>query len=441
MGLSVPHNTVRAFRFAFSRWTHLIVQAICGLLLFPAFSSTPASAAHLLNFPEDRSVGVVYVRTAGGTVAQAWENGGSARGEISVGDGKEVRLSLQNPGRQTLVSLRALPLEILSELSITGDEFKDPQIDHLTALIQLRRLDLGGTKVTGSGLAALRNLRNLEGLDLSDSLLDDAGLEGVVANAGLRELSLSRTRVTPAGLARLSKLKNLGRLEVQGLTISPAAFDALAGLGSLESLSITLAAPAGEAPASSGPPREIANLKTLRLLEVEGGRVDDSALEAVANLGGLQELRIGPGNAVTDKGMVHLKKLGKLRSLSIVSMGEKGGVSDSGLVHLGALGGLETLELRCSQVTDEGLASLAKLKNLRELNLRGTQINDAGVSSVIAVRSRSQLGEWWGRYSASGMTNLKKLTQLERLIIPQQVSLPGLRELEKALPGCTIVRR
>jgi hypothetical protein len=64
-------------------------------------------------------------------------------------------------------------------------------------------LDLGGAKVTGSGLVHLRGLRQLGFLFLDGTQVNDAGLVYLRGFTQLRFLDLSNTKVTDEGVKQL----------------------------------------------------------------------------------------------------------------------------------------------------------------------------------------------------------------------------------------------
>lgn len=79
---------------------------------------------------------------------------------------------------------------------------------------------------------------------------------------------------------------------------------------------------------------------------------------------------------VNDAGLVHLKGLKTLQTLSLSPQ-----VTDAGLVHITELTTLQALGLS-PQVTDAGLVHLKGLKKLHYLNLCGTQVTDAGLEHL-----------------------------------------------------------
>lgn len=164
----------------------------------------------------------------------------------------------------------------LEELDLS-DRITDAGLAHLAELVRLRKLDLStqsisdkgllnlakldaleelvlasesaylseemkksppGSKITGSGLAALAGATKLTRLDLrAVSGLTDAGLRGLVEMTQLKSLVLP-PQITDAGLAHLVGLTNLIELKLDDTNVTDAGIAQLAKLKSLESVSL-----------------------------------------------------------------------------------------------------------------------------------------------------------------------------------------------------------
>lgn len=97
----------------------------------------------------------------------------------------------------------------LRELSLPLWGVDDSALSQI-ALPRLRKLSLGGNpRVTDAGLAQLRDLPELEWIDLSDTGISDAGLKELARFPKLRSVALHDTQVTDAGLEHLKRLKQL----------------------------------------------------------------------------------------------------------------------------------------------------------------------------------------------------------------------------------------
>ena len=82
----------------------------------------------------------------------------------------------------------------------------------LAALPRLETLDLGDSKVTGSGFANPTGFRKLKALSLQSTPLTEEGLGAIGALPALTELLLQKTRATDAWMAQLVPSKKLRKL-------------------------------------------------------------------------------------------------------------------------------------------------------------------------------------------------------------------------------------
>jgi Leucine-rich repeat (LRR) protein len=247
-----------------------------------------------------------------------------------------------------------------------GQTAKEPGADQATAIAEIRRgrgvvrldetrpgkpivaVDLKKTEVTDAGLECLvKNLTQLQHLELAFTRVTDAGLEHIKGLTELRLLDLLDTRVTDAGLEHIKGLTQLRTLWLGGTKVTDAGLARLAGLTKLE------------------------------ILDLGGTRVTDAALRHLKGLTQLHSLWLWD-TQVTDTGLVHLKGLTQLKELYL----DNSGVTDAGLRHLKGLTQLRSLWLGRTQVTDVGLGHLKGLTQLEELYLKDTRVTDAGVKEL-----------------------------------------------------------
>jgi len=152
----------------------------------------------------------------------------------------------------------------------------DAGLLHLAKLTKLERINLTSlTGVNGPGLAGLKNATALTELDLTNSAVTDAGLEGIKDWGHLRVLKLPKG-TTDAGLAHLTGLKALTVLQAwdaEGITDTGLA--RLKGLGNLENLDL------GGTRISDAGLQTIEGLGKLRYLGVGRTRVTEPAVQAL----------------------------------------------------------------------------------------------------------------------------------------------------------------
>ena len=157
-------------------------------------------------------------------------------------------------------------------------------------------------KVTDAGLVHLKEMTNLESLELNECpQVADAGLVHLKGFTNLQTLSIEGTQVTDAGLVHLKDLTNLQSLSLANTQVTDAAPVHLKGMANLQYLSLA-------------------------------------------------------NTQVTDAGLLHLKGMASLWDLSLGYTQ----VTDAGLAHLKEIASLEFLELDGTQVTDTGIADLGK---------------------------------------------------------------------------------
>ena len=107
--------------------------------------------------------------------------------------GGKVTVDEKSPGKPVIgVSLRHV-------------EVTDAGLECLKELSQLQLLDLDHTQVTDAGLASLKGLTNLQLLDLEHTQVTDAGLASLKGLTKLQSLNLEFTKVTDAGMKGLQK--------------------------------------------------------------------------------------------------------------------------------------------------------------------------------------------------------------------------------------------
>jgi hypothetical protein len=188
----------------------------------------------------------------------------------------------------------------------------DSDLEQVAKLTRLKSLDVMFCEgITDTGLAHIRNMRQLEELHLP-SRTTDAGLAHVAKLSKLWYLDMQWCdQITDKGLAHLAKLTNLKHLWVRSIPITDTGL------------------------------RHIANLRQLQCLALEGGA------------------------GITDEGLAHISKL---ENLSALWLSDCDNITDAGLAHIAKLKELSSLDLS-GKITDAGLAHIAELPSLRTLNL------------------------------------------------------------------------
>jgi Leucine Rich repeat len=209
------------------------------------------------------------------------------------------------------------------------------------------------------------------------------------------------------------------------------------------------------------PLANIANLRKLKRLWITQTAITDAGLAIVGQLPALELLDVRYSPGVTDEGLSHLARLGRLHELSISHTA----ITDEGLAHLAGLMNLDSLDLTETLVAGAGLRHLAGLPNLKglylghtpmadpcmailpslsarleRLTLEGTIISDAGLAEVAKLTSLECLSLLDTGITDAGLSQLASLTGLKELYLPSKGTTPaGIARLQAALPKCKII--
>lgn len=123
---------------------------------------------------------------------------------------------------------------------------------------------------------------------------------------------------------------------------------------------------------------ELGGLYANDALALDARMVTDAHLKLLGGLPGLKVLSIKDNDKVTDAGIRDLVVFGKLEILQL----DRTGITDAGMKHVAAIKSLDILTLRDTAVTDAGLKQLAALKRLRTLDLKGSKVTKEGVEAL-----------------------------------------------------------
>jgi hypothetical protein len=226
--------------------------------------------------------------------------------------------------------------------------YSDDGLAELAKLPLLEELFIGGTHITGIGIAHLSKLKKLKILQFSDaSRLTDSGLAELKALQPLERLTLNCKNITISSLSHLNTLKNISYLEVRGVKQDSSGLD-ISGLTKLEKLTLTLNV----------------TRKGKKLIYDE---LRDEDMACLAKLKNLKKLEIYGGEksaTFTDAGIAYLKDLPNMKNLYCRSSH----LTDKSLVYLANMKTLNYLTIHGS-FTDKGLGHLEELKALRSLTI------------------------------------------------------------------------
>jgi Leucine-rich repeat (LRR) protein len=185
----------------------------------------------------------------------------------------------------------------LKSLDISHTQVTNNGLQYLVKLRSLEELVLGGNKISGVGLHALRTLPKLTRLDLSgfqkrnsgtwSVALTDNDLEMIASMTGLQDLNLSGTRITDLGIGRLKTLRELRSLDLSRTAVTASGLKELVGLTKLERLSLWKASRINDAGAPV-----LTQMKGLVALDVSETAMTDAGREQLRSIQGLRDLYV-----------------------------------------------------------------------------------------------------------------------------------------------------
>jgi hypothetical protein len=165
-----------------------------------------------------------------------------------------------------------------------------------------------------------------------------------------------------------------------------------------------------------------------------GPGITDEVLVNVARVSSITML-YASNTSITDLGLAELKKLPKLRMLSILGSVAHG----SGLDGLADSGKLTNLSFSATHLDSDGVRMIAKIKSLKSLELHAVLVKE---TDLFPLRDLIELGsinlgyaevtDW----SVSWLPYLKKLRQID--IGNTRVTKHGVRQLRKFIPGIRV---
>jgi sugar lactone lactonase YvrE len=247
------------------------------------------------------------------------------------------------------------------------DRVTDDWLKRLAGQDQLRNLQLSGTAVTSAGLVHLKDLKNLERLNICLTACTDDGFEHLAGLTKMKRLTVCASKITGSGFAHLGGMKELESINLHS---APASDEGLAAIGKLTSL---LRLEVVHTNVTDAGLKHLATLTNLRQLHIHGPKTTEAALPIVGNLKELYELDVYDG-AASNQTLEQIAKLPKLRKLMLVT----GVFDDAGVKHLAAVKTLENVVLDSPQLTDACIDTLVALPNLRTLALPRAKLTESG---------------------------------------------------------------
>jgi Leucine-rich repeat (LRR) protein len=255
--------------------------------------------------------------------------------------------------------------------------------------------------------------------------------------------------LTEAQLPQLAGLKNLVALDVDGYAINDATLKQVAGIKKLRALVLHNSLLTGVGL------KELSSLPDFSILSLHTPQITDAGLKELAALRKLTVLGLSSPK-ITAAGLRELAHVKSLQTLTIDHLLTDANLRvlrEVGLLHRlrqavgkgdarpGSPDEVESMTLTAAQITDASLKELAPLRNLTFLDLSSTQVTDAGLKEVASFKKLTALVLANTQVTNAGLTRLEPLQHLTSLNLRNtQVTDAGLLYLREALPQCQVIR-
>lgn len=281
------------------------------------------------------------------------------------------------------------------------------------------------------------------GVRLDLSWVADGDIAVLATLPDLKTIDLSFTLITDAGLEQLRTLKGVERLNLQSAELlTDTAISYIRGWNQLQSLNLR------GTDVTDTSMEYIGSLTGLRSLDVSYTQITNNGMEFLAPLNRIEDLSIG-GNKVSGPGLHILKALPLLRRLNLSGAQKRNSgtwaatITEADMEIIGGLTRLESLHLGGLRVTNSGLAHLRRMANLRELDLSKTQVSGSALAVVGAMKGLTHLKLWKAaNVDDAAIPHLSALGKLALLDIAETaITQTGVEALRKALPNCRILWR
>jgi hypothetical protein len=206
--------------------------------------------------------------------------------------------------------------------------------------------------------------------------------------------------------------------------------------------------------------RQVGRLHQLQWLSIEGGNVTDAGLVHIRKLHRLRFVGLNHAPHVTAQGMANLSGLTRLEALWLPTQADDAylasiealhalleldlqgtRVTDAGMVHLAALRALTHLNLDDTEITDEGMKYLGQLSGLKQLDLAGTRVTDVGMDAIGTLINLESLSLDETQVSDAGLLHLAALKRCQSIdVTGTKVTSAGIAAMKAKCPWMIIVR-
>lgn len=361
----------------------------------------------VLNFPEDRCVGTLFVRPKGTATTHrswfpslnytrkdlpecAWNKFGNAQGKVEIAADQEIQFQLNAASVSDLSFLQDLDPNTLNMLAIQDLPIENEAMQQVARLSGLRSLFLSNTNVTSEGIKHLAILKGLKSLTVCSQksigkliAIDDQAMKTIAGFKNLKRLVISHSLVTDEGMKELKGHPCLARLAIQETSITDAGIRQLQGLDLRE---FFVGGWSGSPGITDESAKIIGQMKNLERLDVSATKIGNDGLSSFVNLQKLESLCLD-SLEITNESMKHIGKLKSLEWFRCFSLQ----FDETGMTFLSQCKNLKQLLGRI-QGNDKTVDQIAKFKRIEEIRLSGNGIDSDLLRRIADLKNLRYLG-------------------------------------------------
>jgi len=208
-------------------------------LLCTALLGQAAAAAQYMDFPNDYSIGKIFILPKVWNVQANPLNAkyyAEAKGRVVVPPGATFALTVNEVASERPEYLsHFLPGTLLS-LNSGYISINDNYLRALSKLTYLQRLDLNETDLEDRHLVYLKEMKDMRNLSLNKTLLKGSGLGNLSAMKELRFLNLSGNNLLPGATKHLIHFEHINDLSISHALLTDSDLTEIAKIKSLTQL-------------------------------------------------------------------------------------------------------------------------------------------------------------------------------------------------------------
>lgn len=299
---------------AYAAWTFYSVYEAP---IPPAILTMDAPGARTLRFPDEYSVGAVFIRDWAFAAAEigadvgTWVEHGEAKGKVEIPAGKEARLVFAPAQSANISALRRLGKYDLQSLDLHDCPVGDAGMAQIGHLIGIFKLSLDNTLVGPAGYTELRRMTSIREASIIATTLGEPGRKFIGQQPYLGHIDADRADLNDAWLIALPAMERLTFLSLDDTEgITDAGIAEIAKHRNIQDLFLSYTKLTDEGL------KKLQSIKALKRVWLEGTQITDASMEGFRQLPSIAEIGVAY-TAVTNEGLMRLVDISTLKKVGI----------------------------------------------------------------------------------------------------------------------------